>query len=57
MGLLAVVAYLCLVGAILYSSLKHREPGWRVGFVLGLFLLTIPLWAFAICWIFGLSPK
>jgi hypothetical protein len=54
MGLLAGLAYLGFAGAILYSSLKHRKPGWQVGAMFALFLLSIPLWAFALSWLFGL---
>jgi len=44
MGLLAVLAYLALALNIIYSALKHRQPGWVGGVAFGVGLLSLPLW-------------
>ena len=45
MGLLAVLAYLALALNLIYSALKHRQPGWVGGVAFGVGLLSLPLWA------------
>jgi hypothetical protein len=45
MGYLAVLAYLALASNLIYSALKHRQPGWVSGVMFGLGLLSLPLWA------------
>jgi 4-hydroxybenzoate polyprenyltransferase len=44
MGLLALLAYLALALNLIYSALKHRQPGWVSGVVFGIGLLSLPFW-------------
>ena len=41
---LVIIAYLCLVGIILFAAFRHRRPGWWAGALFGAMLLTMPLW-------------
>lgn len=45
MGFLALLAYLALASNLIYSALKHRQPGWVSGVVFGVGLLSLPFWA------------
>jgi hypothetical protein len=45
MGFLALLAYLALASNLIYSALKHRQPGWVSGVMFGVGLLSLPLWA------------
>ena len=45
MGILALLAYLALASNLIYSALKHRQPGWVSGVVFGVGLLSLPFWA------------
>ena len=44
MGLLALLAYLALALNLIYSALKHRQPGWVGGVAFGVGLLSLPFW-------------
>lgn len=57
MGLPWGLIYFAFVGAILYSAVKHRREGWLAGFLLGLSLLTLPLWVFGLILLFGAWPR
>ena len=40
----ALGVYLCFGSLVLWSAVRHRQPGWEVGFVFGLLVLTLPAW-------------
>jgi hypothetical protein len=45
MGFLALLAYLAFASNLIYSALKHRQPGWVSGVAFGVGLLSLPFWA------------
>jgi hypothetical protein len=57
MGIIVGLVYFGFIGAIIYSSLKHRKQGWLAGLFFGLALLTLPLWIFGLIWLFGAWPE
>jgi uncharacterized membrane protein (DUF485 family) len=53
-----LVLYFLFVGAIAWSALRHRRPGWVSGLIFAILLATLPLWVMAGIHIYqALLPK
>ena len=44
MAIIVLVFYMCFVGAIAWSAIRHRREGWKSGLVLAILLASLPLW-------------